>query len=89
MDKNVLSLLDNKKEYMNTLEDGSEIKENILQNKTVILNLSATENEQVQKDIINFINETYNEFVHRISEKVYIISLQPNDKNIIEGALWS
>lgn len=67
----------------------AEIKENISQDKAVILNLSETENEQIQKYIINFINETYKEFVHRISEKVYVISQQTNDKNIIEGALWS
>ena len=67
----------------------AEIKEIVLPDNAVILNLSTTENEQVQKDIINFINETYNEFVHRISEKVYVISQQTNDKNIIEGALWS
>lgn len=67
----------------------AEIKENISQDKAVILNLSETEKEQIQKYIINFINETYKEFVHRISEKVYVISQQTNDKNIIEGALWS
>lgn len=66
----------------------AEIKENILQDKAVILNLSTTENEQIQKDIINFINETYKEFVHRISEKVYIISLKNTEQNVIAGDFW-
>lgn len=72
----------------NSEEVIAEIKEKVSHDKAVILNLSTTEKEQVQKDIINFINETYKEFVHRISEKVYIISLKNTEQNVIAGDFW-
>ena len=72
----------------NSEEVIAEIKEKVSHDKAVILNLSTTEKEQVQKDIINFINETYKEFVHRISEKVYIISLKNSEQNVIAGDFW-
>ena len=66
----------------------SAIQEKKAQNKTIILNLFKTENAQVQKDIINFINENYHEFTHRIAEKVYIISLKITEQNVVEGDFW-
>lgn len=66
----------------------SEIKEKFCQNKAVVLNLSKIENEQIQKDIINFINKNFKEFACQISEKTYILTPKTNDKNIIEGDLW-